>query len=185
MEDSGIVALYWQRDQRAITVSGEKYGAFCFGLSYNLLASREDAEECVNDTWHRAWDTMPPQRPKSLRAYFGRIVRNLSIDVWRARRSKKRGEGMEILLSELEDCVPARRDTEGEYEARATADAIDRWLGSLRREDRAVFIRRYWYGERVDELAGRLGCTPEQLAGRLYRLRKKLRLALEREGVIL
>ena len=93
MEDSAIVALYWQRDQQAITASDEKYGALCRGLSWNILESREDAEECVNDTWHRAWNTMPPQRPVSLRAYLARIVRNLSIDRYRLRRSQKRGGG--------------------------------------------------------------------------------------------
>ena len=103
MEDTAIVELYWARDQRAITASDEKYGGLCRGLSFNILASREDAEECVNDTWHRAWDTMPPQRPASLRAYLVRLVRNLSIDRWRARKSQKRGEGLEALVLELED----------------------------------------------------------------------------------
>ena len=96
MEDSAIIDLYWARDQYAITASDEKYGALCRGLSQNILSSREDAEECVNDTWHRAWDTMPPQRPGSLRAYLAKIVRNLSIDRWRARRAEKRGEGREV-----------------------------------------------------------------------------------------
>lgn len=87
MEDKQIVALYWQREERAITASEEKYGPVCRSVSYNILQSRPDAEECVNDTWHRAWNTMPPQRPNSLRAYLCRIVRNLSIDRWRLRQS--------------------------------------------------------------------------------------------------
>ena len=185
MEDSAIVELYWQRDQAAIAASSDKYGGLCFRLSSNILASPEDAEECVNDTWHQAWNTMPPQRPGSLRAYLARIVRNLSIDLWRARRSQKRGEGMDLLLTELEDCVPSPHSTEAAFDARETAAAIDRWLRTLRREDRVAFVRRYWYGERVDALAGLLGCTPGQMAGRLFRLRRKLRLALEQEGVIL
>ena len=101
MEDAAIVKLYWDRDQQAIAASDEKYGPLCRTLSFRIVNSREDAEECVNDTWHRAWDTMPPQRPDSLRAYLCRIVRNLSISRYRARRSQKRGEGMEVLLSEL------------------------------------------------------------------------------------
>ena len=185
MEDGAIVELYWQRDERAITASDEKYGGLCRSLSQNILESVQDAEECVNDTWHRAWVTMPPQRPGSLRAYLVRIARNLSIDRWRARRSQKRGEGMEALVLELEDCVPAVPSAEAGFEARETAAAIDRWLDTLSREDRTAFVRRYWYGERVDALAGRYGCTPRQMAGRLFRLRGGLRRALEREGVSL
>ena len=101
------MALYWKREERAITASEEKYGPVCRSVSYNILQSRPDAEECVNDTWHRAWNTMPPQRPNSLRAYLCRIVRNLSIDRWRQRYSAKRGGGMEALVLELEECVPA------------------------------------------------------------------------------
>ena len=157
MEDAAIVELYWDRDQRAITASDEKYGALCRSLSHNILASREDAEECVNDTWHRAWDTMPPQRPNSLRAYLCRIVRNLSIDRWRAARSQKRGEGLGQLVLELEDCVPAAPSAEEAWEARETAAAVDRWLDALAQTDRMLFVRRYWYGERVDQLAARFG----------------------------
>ncbi len=183
MEDSAIVALYWQRDEGAITASDEKYGGLCRSLSQNILNSLQDAEECVNDTWHRAWVTMPPQRPSSLRAYLARIVRNLSIDRWRTRHSQKRGEGMEALVLELEDCVPAVQSAEAEFEAKEAAAAIDRWLDTLSREDRVAFVRRYWFGERVDALAGQCGCTPKQMAGRLFRLRSGLRRALEREGV--
>ena len=183
MEDRAIVDLYWARDQHAITASDEKYGALCRSLSRNILASREDAEECVNDTWHRAWDTMPPQRPGSLRAYLCRIVRNLSIDRWRAKTAQKRGEGLEVLLSELEDCIPVFPSAEEETEARELTRSIDRWLETLSREDRIAFVRRYWYGQRVDELAAYMGSTSKQMAQRLYRLRGSLRSALEREGV--
>ena len=184
MEDGAIIALYWARDEGAITASDEKYGALCRGLAHNILASREDAEECVNDTWHRAWNTMPPRRPDCLRAYFAKIVRNLSIDRWRARHSRKRGEGMEVLLEELEDCVPAP-SAEAETEAREVTRSIDRWLDTLPRPDRTAFVLRYWYGSRVDELAARQGCTPQKMAQRLFRLRGSLRAALEKEGIVL
>ena len=130
MEDGVIVELYWQRDQRAIGASEEKYGGLCRSLSWNILQSREDAEECVNDTWHRAWVTMPPQRPGSLRAYLVRIVRNLSIDRYRARRSQKRGGGFETLALELEDCVPAAPSAEAVWEAWEIAAVLDRWLAA-------------------------------------------------------
>ena len=183
MEDTAIVELYWARDQRAITASDEKYGGLCRSLSFHILASREDAEECVNDTWHRAWDTMPPQRPGCLRAYLCRIARGLSIDRWRARRAQKRGEGTEVLLSELEDCVPAALSAEEVWETREVAAAIDRWLDGLDRESRALFVRRYWYGEGVSELARECGCEPKRLTQRMFRLRRALRAFLEKEGV--
>ena len=183
MEDTAIVELYWARDQRAITASDEKYGGLCRSLSFHILASREDAEECVNDTWHRAWDTMPPQRPASLGAYLCRIVRNLSLDRWRARRAEKRGAGAEALVLELEDCVPAAPSAEAAWEARETAAAVERWLDGLPPEDRWLFLRRYWYGERVDALARQLSATPNGTAQRLRRLRASLRRALEQEGV--
>ena len=185
MEDHAIVQLYWDRDQQAIAATDEKYGALCRNLSHNILNSREDAEECVNDTWHRAWDTMPPQRPNSLRAYLCRIVRNLSIDRWRGRTARKRGEGIEVLLSELEDCIPVGPGPEELTQAREVSRCIDRWLDGLSQRDRVAFVRRYWYGQRVDELAGQLGGTPKQMAQRLFRLRGSLRKHLEREGVIL
>ena len=185
MEDGAIIALYWERDERAISASEEKYGPLCRSLSHNILSSWEDAEECVNDTWHRAWNTMPPQRPGSLRAYLARIVRNLSIDRWRAKRAQKRGEGMEVLLGELEDCVPACPSAEADWEAAAAAAAVDRWLDTLPREDRVIFVRRYWYGQRVDGLAAAFGSTPQKMSQRLFRLRGGLRRALEREGVVL
>ena len=185
MEDSAIIDLYWARDQYAISASDEKYGALCRKLSQNILSSREDAEECVNDTWHRAWDTMPPQRPGSLRAYLAKIVRNLSIDRWRARKTQKRGAGLEVLLSELEGCIPASPSAEAETEAGLVSDCIDRWLDGLPQLDRVAFVRRYWYGQRVDELAAQLGNTPKQMAQRLFRLRGSLRRALEKEGIVL
>ena len=183
MEDTAIITLYWARDTSAISASEEKYGPLCRTLSFHILQNREDAEECVNDTWHRAWDTMPPQKPCSLRAYLCRIVRNLSIDRWRARRCQKRGEGLEALVLELEDCIPGGPSAEEAWEQREIAGAVDRWLDALPREDRVLFLRRYWYGDPVKDLAGLLGCSPNRLAQRLRRLRLNLRSALEQEGV--
>ncbi len=183
MEDTAIIGLYWARDEGAITASDEKYGRLCRSLSRDILDSPEDAEECVNDTWRKAWDTMPPQRPGSLRAYLAKITRNLSIDRWRSRRAEKRGSGMETLLAELEDCLPAAPSAEELTEARETARVIDRWLDTLSQGDRRAFLRRYWYGQRVDAVAKQAGCSPNSMAKRLGRLRDSLRRALEQEGI--
>ncbi len=183
MEDAAIIGLYWARDERAIVASDEKYGKLCRSLSRDILDSLEDAEECVNDTWEKAWDTMPPQRPGSLRAYLAKITRNLSIDRWRARRAKKRGSGLEIVLDELDECLPAAPSADEIIEVRETAQAIDHWLDTLSPADRNAFLRRYWYGQRVDRVAEQAGCSPNSMTKRLGRLRDGLRKALEQEGI--
>jgi len=185
VEDANIVALYWQRDQGAITASDEKYGTLCHSLSFNILQTHEDAEECVNDTWHKAWDTMPPQKPNSLRAYFCRIVRNLSIDRWRGRYSQKRGEGMGSLVLELEECVPAVPSAEEQWETEEIGAAVERWLRQQRDQDRRLFVGRYFYGAAVRDLAVATGGSPNGTTQRLRRLRNSLRRALEQEGVTL
>lgn len=187
MEDTAIIGLYWAREERAISASDEKYGNLCRNLSQSILDSREDAEECVNDTWKRAWDTMPPQRPRSLRAYLVKITRNLSIDRWRAKRAEKRGGGTDVLLEELEDCLPLSASPSAEEltEARETVRVIDRWLSRLPPADRVAFLRRYWYGQRVNQVAAQAGCSPNSMAKRLGRLRDGLRQALEQEGIVI
>lgn len=185
MEDRQIIELYWNRDQRAIAESDEKYGVFCVSMARNILSSVQDAEECVNDTWYRAWDTIPPQRPSSLRAYFGRIVRNLSIDRWRRNRAKKRGDGIELMLSELEDCLPGGTTPQQELENRESVKVLEGWLDTLTREERAVFLRRYWYGTGVAELAAQWGCTPNRMSQRLFKLRRRLKIYLQKREVFL
>ena len=185
MDDHSIIDLYWARDPRAIAESERKYAAFCGVLARNILPVAQDAEECVNDTWHRAWETIPPQRPENLRAYLGRIVRNLAIDRWRRNTAQKRGEGLEVLLSELEGCIPGGVLPEQELERKELTQLLERWLDTLTREERAMFLRRYWYGTAVQELAGQWHCSPNRMAQRLFRLRKKLRSYLEAQGVAL
>jgi RNA polymerase sigma-70 factor (ECF subfamily) len=183
MDDARIIELYWQRDERAVSESRAKYGGLLMRIAVNILQNAEDGEECVSDTYIRAWDTMPPQRPHSLAAYLGRIVRNLSVNRWHTLRAQKRGGGAELLLSELEECAPANASAEQEAERAELTAAIDRWLRSLSRSDRALFLRRYWYGDAVNMLAEECGVTPRALASRLYRLRQGLRRELEKEEI--
>ena len=183
MDDLAIVELYHRREERAIDETDKKYGGLCRGIALRLLGIREDAEECVNDTWYAAWDKMPPERPQSLGAFLGRITRNLSVSRWRQSRAQKRYSGMEVLLSELEDCVPAPGTVEQDLERRQLAQAIGTWLDTLGQEDRRLFIRRYWYGLAVKDLAAEAGERANTLAQRLSRLRKSLRAFLESEGV--
>ena len=182
MEDSAIVALYWQRDQQAITASDEKYGALCRGLSWNILESREDAEECVNDTWHRAWNTMPPQRPARLAPYLGRITRNLALDRYDRLHARKRG-GVDLVLEELSDALPAAGAVSDRMDAAETARLITEFLRGLPPEPRQIFLRRYWYCDPTRAIARRCGVSEGKVRVTLHRTRQKLRVYLEEKGV--
>ena len=183
MEDSQIIDLYYARNEDAIVQTDAKYGPYCRTIAKNVLSFYEDTEECVNDTWLAAWNRMPPDLPRCLRAFLGRITRNLAISRVRANRAQKRYNGMEVLLSELAECIPAARTLEEEIDSRRLGEVLSQWLDTLDREDRILFVRRYWYGERVMDLAAEQGVWPEKLTQKLLRLRKKLRKALEQEGV--
>ena len=183
MEDTAIIDLYWARSQQAISASEEKYGAYCHTIARRILDQEEDAEECVNDTYLAAWNTIPPERPRTLGAYLGRIIRNLSISRYRANHAQKRYAGLEAMLSELEECVPGRADVEAELERRELGALLSSWLDALPREERDLFLRRYWYGEAVQDLAREAGLTPNQASQRLFRLRGLLRTMLESKGV--
>lgn len=183
MDDLTIVELYHRRDEQAIAESDKKYGTLCRSIALRLLGVREDAEECVNDTWHTAWNKMPPEYPQALGAFLGRITRNLSISRWRQDHARKRYNGIEVLLSELEDCIPTPDTVEGNLERQQLAQFISVWLDRLSPEDQRLFIRRYWYGDPVKKLASERGEGANTLSQRLLRLRKSLQTFLESEGV--
>jgi len=185
MEDREIVALYWRRDETAVAETAAKYGAFCRRIAGNILRVREDAEECVNDTWHHAWNAMPPQRPDCLRAFLGRIARNLALNRRQSGLALRRGGGLESLLGELDECVPSPVSVERTLEAKELAEFLGRWLDSLAPEDRALFLRRYWCGDALDALAAAFGIPAGRLAQRMFRLRARLRATLEKEGYAL
>ncbi len=185
MDDKQIIDLYFARDEQAIAETEQKYGRFCWRIAMNVLGVWEDAEECVSDTYLSAWKQIPPTVPQSLKAFLGRIVRNLSISRFRAMRAKKRYNGMEVLLSELGDCVPSDQHVEQIAEAKEFSGYISEWLDSLPEEDCMLFVRRYWFGDAVQELAEKCGITAAQMAQRMLRLRKGLRAALEQKGVAL
>ena len=184
MEDHKIIDLYWARSQQAIVESDQKYGPYCRAIALGILSMREDAEECVNDTWLRAWNAMPPQRPSVLSAFFGKLTRNLSLDRWRRERAAKRGGGqVEVALQELEECVPDRRRPDEALEAAETARLISAFLRRQGELDRKLFVRRYFYLESLADLGARFGLTQGQVKSRLHRVRQRLKNELEREGV--
>lgn len=185
MEDLQIIDLYIKRDETAITETSNKYGAFCRSVAKNILTLEEDTEECVNDAYLHAWNSIPPQRPASLGAWLGRVVRNISLDLWRKNHRQKRYSGIEEIFYELSDCVPSPQTVEKEIEGKDLSGVINSWLASLPKDDRVLFVRRYWYGDTVNELAKELGMTAGSLAKRMYRLRIDLKSALEKEGYLL
>ncbi len=183
MDDRGILELYRLRDEQAIQETEKKYGAYCRRIALRLLGTREDADECVSDALHVAWERFKEKEPVSLQAFLGRTTRNLAVSRYRGETAQKRGGGMELLLSELGDCVPDKSGPEQEIERQELAEQIHTWLTGLTLEDRALFVRRYWYGVEVKTLARRVGCTPNQMAQRMLRLRKSLKAYLESKGV--
>lgn len=184
MTDEQIIRLYFDRDQAAIAETDRKYGSYCYSIASNLLG-REDSEECVNDTYHAAWTHIPPEVPQSLKAFLGRIVRNLSISRFRRSHAQKRSSGTDVLLSELEDCLPTPQTVETEADSRALSRLISSWLATLSGDDRALFVLRYWHGSAVQDLAEKCGCTPNAVSLRIRRLRKNLKHYLEAKGVSL
>lgn len=184
MEDENIIELYFARSESAINETAAKYGKFFRRISMNILHSEQDAEECVNDTYLKAWGSIPPQRPEKLQAFLARIVRNLSLNRWKQLSSKKRGAGeVPLCLSELEDCIPGGSTVEQESDRRELSDALNRFLDNLPEEKRTVFLRRYWYLVPVKDIAEQYGMTESKVKSMLMRTRNQLRLFLEKEDI--
>lgn len=185
MEDSGIVDLYFQRSERAIQETDAKYGGYCYQIANNILSSPEDSQECVSDTYFAAWHAIPPKRPGVLSAFLGKITRHLAIDRWRSRDARKRGGGEVLLaLEELEGCVADPRTTEEIVDSRELGRAVNTFLAGLPDTERNVFLCRYWYLDSVKEIAAFFGFTESKVASMLLRLRKRLRVKLEKEGLL-
>ena len=183
MEDNRIVQLYWDRDQRAIPATAEKYGSYCASIARNILASEEDAEECVNDTWLSAWNAMPPHRPGVLSTFLGRLTRNLSYNRYQRNTAEKRGGGiLPEVLEELSEVVSGKDDVESELDRRELVRAIDDFLRSLSPKKRSIFISRYWYTDSIAEIAARHGMKEGAVTMALSRLRTKLRGNLLERG---
>ena len=183
MEDKAIVDLFLRRDEQAVLETAAKYGAYCAAIAENVLDCPEDPEEILNDTWFAAWNDIPPSSPDCLRVYLGRITRNLALSRYRFFHRKKRYAGMDCLLSELEECIPAPENVERELARMELNRLLSDWLDALTPSDRRIFVRRYWYGVGVKRLAQENGLKHNAMEKRLQRLRRNLRTRLEREGV--
>lgn len=186
MDDSKIIELYWDRSEQAISETSKKYGRYCHYIAYNILHNDEDSEECVNDTYLRAWDSIPPQRPNKLQTFLGKITRNLSLNKWEKLSAEKRGAGqISVVLDELTECIPAEEDTTNTVENMVIRNVLDRFLDELPTDTRKMFVRRYFYMSPVKEIANEYGLSESKVTVTLFRTRKKLKTALEKEGISL
>lgn len=184
MQDHQIIALFEARSEMAVLQAQTKYNALCSAIASRILSDKRDAEECVNDAFLRAWNSIPPEQPVSLSAYLGRITRNLAFDRYSYNHAKKRNSSLTEAFEELETClVSPSSDTEGPLLRQEFREFINNFLRALSLENRSYFIRRYWYGESVKDISQFFHVSEEKVKSSLFRTRNKLRHALEKEGI--
>ena len=185
MTDHAILELFNRRDEKGLAAVQEQYSGYCYTVAYNVLGSREDAEECVNDTLIRLWNSIPPAQPESIGAYAAAAARNIAKNRWNQLHAQRRsGTEASIALEELVISPEAPDDVENEIDSRETGEAINRFLGGLHEKQRKIFVQRYWYFMPVEDIAADLRIPKSTVTVTLVRLRKKLRDYLEQEGLL-
>lgn len=183
MEDKEIVRLFWNREEQAISVTAEKYGAYCKVIAINILGNREDAGECVNDTFLNAWNSIPPARPENLATYLGKLTRNLALNQYYKNRAQKRGAGQfAVVLEELEEVVSHKENPETAFEEQELRSAINAFLAMLPMEKRNLFLCRYYYADSITAIAEHFKMTENNVSVSLNRIRKKLHKYLTERG---
>lgn len=185
MEDERIIELFFARDQRGIRELDGKYGKICLNFSYNIVNDLSDAEECVNDAYLGAWNAIPPARPNPLLAFVLKIVRNISLNLYRKKGAAKRGGGYTVALEEIGECLAGVQTVEGEIEARELARTIEGFLDTLTAENRVIFMRRYYFADSYGDIAGFTGLSEKNVSVRLSRMREKLRRYLTEKEALL
>ena len=175
MTDEQIIDLYWRRDEAAISQTAAKYGPYCYAIAYSILSTAQDSEECVNDTYLRAWESMPPQRPGRLQMFLAKITRNLAFDRFKAQRAKKRGGGeMRAVLEELSGCIASGSSPEQQLLGRELENAVAKFVRELPKQEGNIFARRYFYVESIDQIAQRYDMSANTVRVRLSRMRRSL-----------
>lgn len=183
MTDSQIIELYFLKSEQAIKETATRYGRLCYHISYNILYNREDAAECVNDTYLAAWDSIPPAKPNHLSTYLGKITRRLSIDKWRHNTARKRGrDQLTLAVEELDRTLSTGETLEENYLQSELTQTINQFLYRLHQDERNVFICRYWYLDSIAEISSDFGFSQSKVKSMLMRTRNKLKLYLEQEG---
>lgn len=186
MNDQEIIALFWSRKESAIFATAEKYGKYCHTIAYNILYDHFDAEECVNDTYLGAWNSIPPKKPDKLTAFLGKITRNIALNRYKRNSAAKRGGGqVEIALSELENCIPDIKRVEQITEEKLLVSVINRFLRAQSKLKRNVFVLRYWYFYPICDIADMCGMSESKIKSLLFRMRNELKKNLEKEEIYL
>lgn len=183
MEDQFIIALFYKRSEQAISELSEKYGGLCCKIANNILHNALDTEECVNDAYLGVWNSVPPQQPNPLSTYVCKITRNLAVKKYHANTAVKRNSYYDVALDELESCLAAPDTAAEALSVRELTELLDRFLRTLDRESRVMFVRRYWYADAVSAIAARFHVSDNKVSVRLLRTREKLRAYLLKEGV--
>ena len=181
MDDRSIVDLYWQRSESAITETDKKYGRYCRYIASNILHSETEAEECVDDAYMKTWSAIPPARPISLRAFIGRITRNLALNRYEHSRAQKRSAGIEAALEEIEELIAAPEDSL--VDTMALRDGLNEFLSTLTRKSRIIFVKRYWYLASIKDIASEVGGSESSIKVSLHRTRQELKEFLEKKGI--
>ena len=186
MTDVEIVNLYWNKEQSAIIQTAKRYGNYCYSIANSILNNHEDSEECLNDTWYRAWEAIPPKRPNRLSLFLGKITRNLAFDKYRANKAKRRdGSKLSLVLDELDECIPSSSTVEQAIEAEELERIINRFLHELPERECNIFLLRYWHNKPLAEIALCFSMKENNVKASLFRTRQKLKTHLEKEGVYL
>ena len=185
VEDKMIVDLFWERSEDAILKTREKYEKYCYKIVYNILQSKSDAEECVNDTYLNLWNSIPPNRPQSFSAFLGKIARNVALNRYYHNSAMKRNADIDVILDEVTDFVPSDGQRDKVAEDTVLKDLINRFLASLPKQNRIIFVKRYWYLNSISEIADAAGLSSSNVKIKLMRTRKKFKTFLEKEGVSL
>lgn len=186
MDDKSIVDLFWQRNEQAITKTAERYESYLRSIAFRILADPSDAEECVNDTYHAAWDSIPPHKPAVLSTYLGKLTRRICLKVLRSRSTQKRGNNeVALSLDELTECIPAGACLDDAIELKELVASINAFLASLLVAERRVFVLRYWHALPILSICEQLGYSKSKVESMLHRTRVKLKNQLEKDGYFL
>lgn len=183
IEDEKIIEMFFARSEQGIQELDIKYGKVCHKLSCNIVDSRQDAEECVNDAYLGAWNAIPPAKPNPLLTYICKIVRNISLKLYYRKEAVKRHSNYTIAMEEIEACIADQNTVEDEVEAKELARIIESFLDTLTVENRVIFMRRYWFADSCKDIAEFVGLTEKNISVRLTRIRKKMKVYLAERGV--
>ena len=184
MTDEKIIELFFARDEKVIAVCESKYGKYAYKIAFSILENTEDSDECVNDTWMRLWNSIPPAKPNKLNLFIAKITRNLAFDKYKSHSAKKRGSGnFTVLLGELDECIPSKFNLENEINLNELTNLLNEFLKQSPQKQRVIFLNRYWYGFSVTEIAKKYSVSESLVKSSLFRSRKRLKSFLESEGI--